>query len=55
MAQQFHEPCFVGVAYRTFAVWFDPFRMLNPEIIVDLLAKFRVRAGLVVNARRIVN
>ena len=51
--EQFHETRFVRVAQGTSAIRLDPFRVLAPEVIVNLFAKFGVRPGLVVTARGI--
>jgi hypothetical protein len=38
---QVHEPRLVDIAYWAFAVWQNPFGMLSPEIVMNLLPKVR--------------
>jgi hypothetical protein len=42
---QFGEAPLVGVAAGTVTVGLDPVRMLDPQVIVDLLLEFSVRAN----------
>ena len=44
--EQFHEACFVRIAHGRFAIWLDPFRVLNPKVGVDLLPELRVGVDL---------
>ena len=39
----FHQERLVRITHRTLAVWLDPFGVLNPEVVVNLLPKFGVR------------
>jgi len=45
--EQFHEARLVRITHRGFAIWLNPFGMLNPEVVVDLLPKLGVTADLV--------
>jgi len=36
-AEQFHEARFVRIAHGGLAIWLDPFGMLDPEVLVNLL------------------
>ena len=45
--EQFHKARFVRIAQGTFAVWLDPFGMLDPQIVVNLLPKLDVGVDLV--------
>src|SRR5438552_2245478 len=35
--EQFREARLVGIARRAFAIWLDPFGMLFPQVVVNLL------------------
>ena len=35
--EQFDKARLVGIALGAFAIWLDPFRMLDPEVVVNLL------------------
>ena len=50
MIEQFDQAGLISIAHWTFAVRLDPFRMLAPKIVVDLLPEFAVGVGLVRNA-----
>jgi hypothetical protein len=50
MIEQFDQAGLISIAHWTFAVRFDPFRMLVPKIVVDLLPEFAVGVGFVGNA-----
>ena len=47
MIEQFNEAGLISITYWTFAIRLDPFGVLNPEIVVDLLPQFAVGVGLV--------
>ena len=49
--EQFHETRLVRITNVGFAIWLDPFGMLDPQIVVDLLAQLGVGVCLVENAR----
>jgi hypothetical protein len=40
--EQFHEPRLVRITHGGFAIWLDPFRMLDPEVFANLLPELRV-------------
>jgi hypothetical protein len=40
--EQFHKARFVRITHGTFAIWLDPFGMLDPQIVVNLLPKLGV-------------
>jgi len=44
--EQFHETRLVRVAHRTIAIWLNPFGMLDPKIVVNLLPKLGVGVDL---------
>jgi hypothetical protein len=46
-AEEFYEARFVRIAQGAFAVWLDPFGMLDPQIVVNLLPKLGVGVDLV--------
>jgi hypothetical protein len=46
-AEQFHKARFIRIARGAFAVWLDPFGMLNPQMVVNLLPKLGVGVDLV--------
>jgi hypothetical protein len=45
--EQFLEARLVRITYGRLAIWLDPFGMLNPEVVVDLLPKLCVTVDLV--------
>jgi len=45
-AEQFPEARLVRIARGTFAIRLDPFGMLNPQIVVNLLLELGVRVDL---------
>ena len=45
--KQFHETRLVRIAHRTIAILLNPFGMLDPEIVVNLLPKLGVGVDLV--------
>jgi hypothetical protein len=38
----FHQTRLVGITNGTLAIWLDPFGMLHPEVVVNLLPKLGV-------------
>jgi len=40
--EQFHEARLVRITLGGFAIWLDPFRMLNSQVVVNLLPKLGV-------------
>jgi hypothetical protein len=51
--EQFHETRLVRVAHRTVAIWLNPFGMLDPKIVVNLLSKLGVGVDLMRSRRRL--
>jgi hypothetical protein len=49
--EQFHQARFVRIARGRFAICLDPFRVLNPEVVVNLLPKLRVTVDLMMQWR----
>jgi hypothetical protein len=47
--EQFHEACLVRITHGAFAIWLDPFRMLDPQIVVNLLPKLGIGVDLVMH------
>ena len=41
--EQFREARLVRITDGGFAIWLDPFGMLNPQVVVNLLLEFGVR------------
>jgi len=44
--EQFHETRFVRITHGTVTIWLNPFGMLDPEIVVNLLPKLGVGVDL---------
>ena len=44
--EQLHEARLVRITHGRFAIWLDPFGMLNPEVVVNLLPKLDVSVDL---------
>jgi len=44
--EQFHETRLVRITYGGFAIWLDPFGMLNPQVVVKLLPELGVGVDL---------
>jgi hypothetical protein len=44
--EQFNETRLVSITHRGFAIWLDPFGMLDPQVVVNLLLEFGVRVDL---------
>jgi hypothetical protein len=43
--EQFHKTRLVRIAHGTVAIWLNPFGMLNPKIVVNLVPKLGVGVG----------
>jgi len=43
----FHQERLVRITHGTVAIWLDPFGMLDPEVVVNLLPKLGVRVDFV--------
>ena len=46
-AEQFHEARLVRIAHGGLAIWLDPFGMLDPEVVVNLLPELGVSVDFV--------
>ena len=44
--EQFHQARLVRVAHGRFSICLDPFRVLNPEVVVNLLPELHVAMDL---------
>ncbi|PYJ88332.1 MAG: hypothetical protein DME71_13325 [Verrucomicrobia bacterium] len=44
--EQFHEARLVRITHGGFAIWLDPFGMLDPQIVVNLLLELGVGVDL---------
>ena len=44
--EHFHQTRLVRIAHGRFAIWLDPFRVLNPKVVVNLQPKLRVSMDL---------
>ena len=51
--EQVHETRFVRIAHGAFAVWLDPFGMLDPQIVVNLLPELGVSVDFVRQSHRL--
>ena len=49
--EQLHQARLVRITHRRFAIWLDPFGVLNPEVVVNLLPKLRVTVDLMMQRR----
>jgi len=49
--EQFHETRLVRITHGTVAIWLNPFRMLDSEIVVNLLPKLGVGVDLMRSGR----
>jgi hypothetical protein len=45
--EQFHEARLVRITHGAFAIWLDPFGMLDPQVVVNLLQELAVGVDLV--------
>ena len=45
--EQLHEAGLVRITRGGFAIWLDPFRMLDPQVVVNLLQELGVGVDLV--------
>jgi len=52
--EQFHEARLVRITHGRFAIWLDPFGMLDPEVVVNLLPELRVRVDVMRRGRWLV-
>ena len=44
--EQFHEACLVKITYRGVAIRLDPFGMLDPQVVVNLLPELGISVDL---------
>ena len=44
--EHLREACLVRITHGRFAIWLDPFGMLDPQVVVDLLPELGVRVNL---------
>ena len=51
--EQFREARLVRITHGGFAIWLDPFGMLDPEVVVNLLPELRVGLDLMRRGRRL--
>jgi hypothetical protein len=49
--EQFRQARLVRITLGRFAIWFNPFRVLNPKVVVNLLPELRVRVDLMMQRR----
>ena len=49
--EQFHEARLVRIARWGFAIWLDPFGMLDPQVVVNLLPELGIGVDLVRHGR----
>jgi hypothetical protein len=49
--EQFRQARLVRITHGRFAIWFDPFRVLNPKVVVNLLPELRVSVDLMMQRR----
>jgi hypothetical protein len=49
--EQFHQARLVRIAHRRFAIWLDPFGVLNPKVVVNLLPELHVSVDLMMQRR----
>ena len=47
IVEQFHEARLVRITHGGFAIWLNPFGMLHPQVVVNLLPKLGVGVDLV--------
>ena len=49
--EQLRQARLVRITHGRFAIWFDPFRVLNPKVVVNLLPELRVSVDLMMQRR----
>jgi hypothetical protein len=49
--EQFRQARLVRITHARFAIRFDPFRVLNPKVVVNLLPELRVSVDLMMQRR----
>jgi hypothetical protein len=51
--EQFQEARLVRITHGGFAIWLDPFGMLDPEVVVNLVPKLAVGVDFVRHGHRL--
>ena len=49
--EQFHQARLIRIAHGRFAIWLDPVRVLNPEVVMNLLPELHVSVDLFMERR----
>ena len=49
IVEQFHEARLVRITRGGFAIWLDPFGMLNPQVVMNLLPELGVGVDLMIH------
>jgi hypothetical protein len=49
--EQFHQARLVRITHGRFAIWRDPFGVLDPKVVVNLLPELRVSVDLMMQGR----
>jgi len=49
--EQFHQARLVRITHGRFAIWLDPFGVLNPKVVVNLLPELHVGVDLMRRGR----
>jgi hypothetical protein len=49
--EQFRQARLVRITHGRFAIWFDPFGVLNPKVVVNLLPELRISVDLMMQWR----
>jgi len=49
--EQFHEARLIRIAHGRFAIWLDPVRVLNPEVVMNLSPELHVSVDLFMERR----
>ena len=50
--EHFRKTRFVRIAHGRFSIWLDPFGMLDPQIVVNLLLEFDIRVDWIRHGNR---
>ena len=50
-SEQFHEARLVRITHGRFAIWLDPFGVLTPKVVMNLLPKLPVSVDLMMLGR----
>ena len=49
--EEVHQARLVRITHGRFAIWLDPFGVLNPKVVVNLLPKLHVSVDLMMQGR----